>query len=515
MRPFLFAVVIAAVASLSAQGGDMLIQIAPPGWNTRLATPVFFHMSDATGEMSLTMRGGTIQTRDRFALSGLPSEMVEATMYARHMARLEWTFDGTRDSEYRRAHSSPQTTTYLCLDGAMYRDLADAIVAEGDKEVYAVPATVMPRAWQSYAGLSAVFVMDGKGAQSLSRDQREALRQWVLWSAGVVWIVGGDGLATVREWGWQVTASDDPDLYTMGMGTLRFADNPDASALVATRYARERDVLDRLVMGDFRETRSRLTGNFQGISTLYIVVCLVALGLILGPVNYWLSKRLGSMLYFFALTPLAAVLGSAAILGGTVVVEGGLAVNEISVLYGYGDDSLMISAYGVRPGLLTPQLDYPSETLLVPEQYMDDDALVIDRVGGVSVREGLLRPRLTSEFGTARPLKGRMTVAMRDGRTVENTLGFDLRWVVASDGQSGWARDVPAGATVHLETSRVPEDIAKELRDLPGYDAAIASHALVARAAGLPYLDDGGLGARRLFSAYYYVGLDAKGGDDE
>ncbi|MCD8141629.1 MAG: hypothetical protein LUE17_17995 [Planctomycetaceae bacterium] len=506
MRAVFLAVVVTAASALSARGGEVIARNAPPDWNTRLGSPVFLDVLDGTGDLALTIRGVGVETRDRFALSGLPLETVESTIFSRSSVRLEWNLAGRTESKYVSVESSPDSHTFLCINGAMYRELMGEASSHSGREVLTYPGVMLPGLWQSYAGLSAVLVVDVRDARAFSRDQREALRHWLLWSAGILWVVGDDGDAVLREWGWRLDATGDRNVFSIGAGTVRLADASDAAVILATPYSREKDLLDRFVTRNFHDPERRLTQNFRGASTLYIIVCLVVLGLVLGPVNYWVAKRLRSMLFFFVLTPLAAILGSAAIVGGTLVTEGGGVVNEKSILFGTGEDALLVNYYGVRPGVLIPQLRFPAETLLVAENYMSENALVMERTGGVVVREGLLLPRLPSVFGTARPVKNRMAVTLGDNLTVENTLGFDLHWVVATDGV-GWARDIPAGATVTLEQTRIPDDIEQELRLVPNTNRFGGRRAVIAKAAGLPYLDDGGLGPRRFSAEYYFVGL--------
>ncbi|MCD8349783.1 MAG: hypothetical protein LUC93_04140 [Planctomycetaceae bacterium] len=507
--------VIASTFPARSPAGEVVIRTAPTAWVSRLGSPVFIDVRDGTGELTLEMRGSPIHTRDRFTLTGRASETIETTLFTRSSARMEWSFGGDSNSRYVSIATTGPEGNFICVNGALYRELSAAVPSE--YQVHNYPGDTLPGLWQSYAGLMAVIVIDDRDARSLSLGQREALRHWVTWSAGIVWIVGGDGSEIVREWGWQLGPSPLPNLSTMGMGTVGISAEPDTTHIIDSVYPTEDDILFDLLGGHYPSTGNgfSLTDGLGGISTVYIVVCLVVLGLVLGPVNYWLAKRWGSMLIFFALTPLAAVIGSAAIVGGTLASEGGGMGNEVSTLFWYGDDGMLLSTYGVRPGLFPPRLAFPTETLLMPEGGYNAEDLVIDRAGGLHPREGLLRPRLPAVYGTARPLKGRMRVALTDAGTVENTLGYDLEWVVVSEGKTGWARNVPAGATVTLETSRVPEDISDGVRSIPAHDRFNGYQAVVAKAAGLPYLDDGGLGMRRGLTSYYFVGLGSAGDGDD
>jgi hypothetical protein len=263
-----------------------------------------------------------------------------------------------------------------------------------------------------------------------------------------------------------------------------------------------------------------LSEDLGGFSIWFIVASLIVLGIVLGPVNYWFVRRRGNALLFYLVTPLAAVIGSLALIGGTLLAEGGERCRQAAVLYhNGGSDAFLIDCYGVRSGLFARTLRLPEETLLIPERDWTANNPVVDIADREMRVGGLLRPRAVAEYTLARPVAGRMRVTAKwnaQGRcTVENGLGHDLLWVSASDGDGrvAWARDIPAGGDAVLEASRPPEDIEALLAKTPGVGKWSGPVPFVAaEAAGLPYPGDGGLRPDRVAARYFFVGVEA-GGD--
>lgn len=521
---FGLAVLVAALSVAAGEKPEVTVAGPPPGWSTRYAAPVRLEVRDGRGELLSVMKSDHFEQRERIALSGAPSETVETTMLAPGSAKLEWHVAGNEGGTYVNSaysHRAASNGTFLCVNGALYREMHTAIAASAKPygmTAQAVPAASLPSRWQSYAGLSSSLIMHEADARALSRDQREALRMWLSWLGGRLWLIGADGGELLREWGWRplgrIEGGDSG--FSMGRGVVVCRESPEPEHILEQRFADADDLLWRVGIPGFSAVPMDLNDGLEGFSLGFIVACLAALGVLLGPGCYWFVKRRGNVLLFYLVAPLVALFGSLAIIAGTLLSEGGVRCNEFAVLYQNGNDAFMVNCYGVRPGLLEMSPSFSGEALplLQVDSGWSGD-VILETVGERIRADGLLRPRASCEYGVARPLTVRMDVTAEwddAGCVVKNGLGYGLNWIVVNDGRgrTAWARNVPAGAERRLETSRVPEDVHDALGGVPGVEGWSRPVAMLAAdAEELPYADDGGLGAGRLRARYYYVRVGA------
>lgn len=531
--PLVFIALLSALPAFAGAVPEVAVHGPPSGWATRFASPLRIEVRNGTGDLHVVTGRKDYEVRSGIALSGASSEFVEATLFRSYGTRIEWSLSGMEGSDYVNPSSASRVNGggghFLCVNGAWYRELQTAIAAArypSDWQAQVIPSAELPRKWQAYAGLSVSLVLEETDARALDREQREALRLWLTWMGGRLWLIGSDGEELLREWGWRPLGSAEGKISGLCMGTgtvfCREASNA-AGQILDAPYSFSADLLHRMGISDAGDVPMDLSEDLGGFSIGFIVACLVVLGVVLGPVNYWFVRRRGNALLFYLVTPLVAGLGSLAIIGGTLVAEGGTRSREVAVLYHYGDgnDAFVIDRYGVRPGLFGRSLTLPEETLLIPERNWGNDAIVVDMAGREARVNGLLRPRAVSEYTLASPAAGRMRVTAKwdvFGCSAENGLGYEVQWLVASDGKGrfSWGRDIPAGGEIRLQGSRIPEDIAEKLAETPGVDKwSGPARVVTAEASGMPYIEDGGLGAGRLSARYFFVGVEAAEGSHE
>lgn len=531
-----------SVAASAADGPEVRLEEIPRGWVTRMAYPVRMTVHNSPGgdlNVSIVSSGTTLRHRAR--LPAGPAAHFETTSFGRRGGLLTWSFAGLADSE-RFSHATVgwgyingENPVLTCVDSYLFRELESLKEAAGGGKamIMQMGRELLPRRWQSYAGLVAELVFEPRTIQQLDREQREALTRWIFWMGGHVWLVGGgaeEALAALAP-----EASGTPDRVADGIarhrllnGRVSVMEAADVAAILEHTSPEGRpDPFEAYYpTRQFHADTEWLFESLGGVSVAFIVVSLVLLTLILGPVNYLYVRRRGNLLLFYLITPIVACLGALGIIFGSAAVEGlGARYNRLAVLVRRAgtNDAMLFDLRGVRPGYSVPVLRFPSDTLAMPTAEVErTDSYETDLTDGVVLSGGWLRPRFPTGLVTATPVVSRLNVEVEmDGGSafVVNGLGFRLETVATRlpDGGYGHADDVPPGGRAPLRRENNDyrlRQLQQRYERVAGDRTAFSGVSMAAVASGLPYLEDGGLGGRMINGEFLYlVAGDAKGGE--
>ncbi|MDR1744450.1 MAG: hypothetical protein LBS30_01710, partial [Planctomycetota bacterium] len=95
--------VLAVAAVPAADSPEVIFQGPPSGWATRFASPVRLEVRGGGGELTVVTGRGNYEVRSRAALSGAPTEFVEAILFGLNPSRVEWTLPGADGYGYAGA----------------------------------------------------------------------------------------------------------------------------------------------------------------------------------------------------------------------------------------------------------------------------------------------------------------------------------------------------------------------------------------------------------------------------
>ncbi len=392
------------------------------------------------------------------------------------------------------------------LDAALV-ELSGA--SSSSRELFSrVEADSLPTSWTGLSGVGLV-VLDQAEAVRLSSDAKTALRDYVF-SGGVLFLVSGDA-AWCRLWwggapGAGVTA--EPFESGHGLGTVRQVwASPQGTAAW-------RDILTGLRtwpsrVGPKRETvLARESGrvpvwwtvfaqlnalrvaspDFRRISYTALWWMMVLFVVMVGPVNYGWLKRRNQLARFLVTVPVISLLSGGLLLGLYLIMEGREARAAVSGITFLSQPERRALAFH-RVSVYSPvslELNYPPDTLVATrfgDEFGDDSMYAVSRgrygrssqeegimdfTGGVTLRGGLVPPRLVRAFGSVhtRTERGRVVFTRRGDGAVQarNGLGVALTGLLYRDDEGALheAGAVADGATVDLRpVDRVPVDFRK------------------------------------------------------
>lgn len=422
--------------------------------------------------------------------------------------------------------SSGDTAALACINGFMLRETqAAGAGVPRDIRLDTLSTEELPGMWQSYAGFVGTLVMDAAEARTLRPAQREALSRWVAWYGGKVWLAG-EGAERSADFLVPAITAQTPEkhggvsIYGRVNGAVYVQPKPDAAEMLRLLpQSQQRDMFRPFYDATSRHSSGAtgwLVDSLGGLPIGIVVAVLVLLGLLLGPVNLWYIRKRGNSLLFFITTPLLALGGTGLIFVATMLGEGiGGRYRQAAVLLraDAGDDALAIDLKGVRPGYFPPTLKFAEDALVLPTGRRGyDRTLLTDYTGGVSLAGGWLMPRFPTSFLCAAPVVSRLNIDLveESGRWyAANGLGFTARAIVARlpSGGIGWAENVKPGDKTLLAVENSDARLERLLRRAGelGLEMDNLPHmALAAECDGLPYIDDGGLDARKVEGRYYY-----------
>lgn len=424
-----------------------------------------------------------------------------------------------------------------CLNSYLLRELELLDPADKPANINhnALTLDELPGRWQSYVGFVGILLLSPGEASSIRSGQREAIALWVRWFGGRVWLAGPGAAEAARTLGLDLSAAPPYDMgegevlrHSIGNGYVYVQPEADAAVLAAHLPSEQMvNPLSPYLMREHEYTYGPtwLFDTLAGLSTNLVIGCLLALGLIMGPLNYWFIRRRKNSLLFFVTTPLIAIVGTVVIFLGAYAEEGvGGVENRFAVLVrGDGtNDAMVFDAHGVRSGFFVPTPRFSDDSLVLPVQN-ERDELQTDLTDGVRLVSGWLKPRFPTGFVAIRPVVSRMNVSVTEENgvlTAVNDIGFAVSSMAAID----------AEGAVHVAENITPGG-RKPMRKLSEDDGEIAMSdlllavkkltdgaeifkgvTLIARCDGLPYLDVEGLSATLLDGEYYYVVAGGKKG---
>lgn len=511
----------AASAGESLRPPDTTVSVRamPNGWSSAIAMPVKIDATSRSGgtlHLSFNSRSNR-HTRSVQLAPGRPAR-IEMPLYFGSTSRLNWSLggdSGVQSVGWPSIHHNDQPPI-LAVNAFFLRELETvAQHSRDDRTLASIPVQELPSDWQSYAGLEAVIAMDASDASRLTPAQREALSRWIKWFGGVLWLAGDAGEQALVALGLPLplaTVTDRPygrDAAFLN-GIVKLTENPTASIIYLDGTG-PRQLFNPRWIGYGAD----LLRGLGEIPVSFIVLSLVLLGLFLGPVTHWIVRQKKNPLLFFFIVPVAALFGTACIIGGAFFIEGvGGEYNRNAALVRYagGNSAMFFDMRGVRPGFVVPEVKFAVDTLALPFSDNRDDKAV-DTTDGVLLGSGWLRPRFATGYMTMRPVVSRMNLEIHpddEGYRVVNNLGFRVGKMAAllPDGGLGWAENVPAGGSARLEPERGTrryEELCGRLNVLNNDLPPIANILLVAETDGLPYTDDGGLGGTLREGSFLYV----------
>ncbi|MDR2392458.1 MAG: hypothetical protein LBE84_12385 [Planctomycetota bacterium] len=516
---------------------EIAIHLPPPAWNSQGSIPLVLDIR--------TNRGGEFRVSARSAenMAGVSHTLRRTvSLPPGTAARVEMAFpfpfglivevEGPGVSLSRELtlpfvdwKGEDSSSRLICANSFLFREL-NAWKDAGSREGPAVAVLALdslPDLWQSYSGLTGVLVMEAREARSLRPARREALAIWVRWFGGRLWLAGPEAEEAAREIGFTMPIGTDREtavrLCRQLNGAVFIQPRPDAGELIRNLPGdpQRNPLAPYYLMKRWDDTPGRqLLGSFPGISVNSIILALLALGVVMGPLNLWFIKRRKTPLLFFVTTPLAAFAGVAGVFAASLWSEGfGGSYTQWGVLVrGAEKEAMLFDGRGVRSGFFVSIPRFSSDTLIFPFRNSGQRLeLISDVSDGTVLAEGWLKPRSVSGFLAVRPVASRMNVeVIEEGGEwlVANGLGVALSEVAAAlpGGGGGWAKNVPPGNRAPLRREKSPERLEKILEraySLFNDKPAFAGVALAAECEGLPYLEDGGLGAVRLQGEYFYI----------
>ncbi len=406
------------------------------------------------------------------------------------------------------------------------------------------PAERLPRTWLAYAGLQGVVVLDA--ASRIEPAQRRALADWVRFGGGALWIYADDtdaardaaegmgltpGARVVSVPGsptvgldcltGTVLATDIDALDTIGVagvGSLHRVRRTGVSDLL--RVHQGEDHYGRYHSNVPNALRSLLEGLHRVPATGFCFLS-VTLAILIGPVNLLVLRRRRRLALFYVTAPLLAGAGMLLLAGYSLVAEGlGVKVHERALLLhdlGSGD-GMAYRARGIYAGFLGGELAFPAETAALPfrsERERQSIRLEEDWSRGHALLAGFVPSRTPAGLFTATPVRVRMGLRVErdpDGQPVRihNELSHAVTraWVRIVDG-AGRPRLAAAGPIAPGESAPVGTGPATSEWNNEGalFHFSMLEWEVIATVEGLPYLEDGGLGGRRLSADYLYVGI--------
>ncbi len=541
------ALAFSAATAAAAEDPEIVVREPTQAWISRHAAPLYIDIR--------SRRGGRLRVEMDFRAQAEYAVTREVDMPPESSLRLEFSVPVGASGRIRcltggrvveKTVGTPSFNTYflggdkrpplVSINGFLYRDLEglrNSMTGGDELVVHTLGMDELPARWQSYAGFMGVLLLEAREARTLGPERREALARWVRWLGGRVWLAGPGADDAARELGFDDAVAESRDgiaRRSVANGQVWTQSAPDADRLLNRLPAvQPNDPLAGYYWEGNGYAYNRpdpggwLLYSLAGASTNLIVVALIVLGAVMGPLNYLYIRRRKNPLLFFVTTPLIAIAGTGVVFAASFLAEGGAGgYNQCAVLIraGTGGDAMLFDGKGVRSGFYPASPRLSAETLVLPVGRAAEDAKYSVEIGdGVRLAGGWLRPRFATGYLAATPVVSRMNIDVeeRGGEYYAvNGLGFEVESLVVRlpGGWYGLAENIQPGVEARL--SRGKDDmrvgaLESMARHLFGGGDAFPRIDLIARCSGLPYLEDGGLGASRLSGEYYYCRLSSDG----
>ena len=404
-----------------------------------------------------------------------------------------------------------------------------------------------PRLWQSYLGRKSIVVGASGDIAELDAAQKRALRRWVSYGGGRLWIVGDSDHDALSQLGLDPGSPSGPFEPNDADQIRSRPGEPDIPAFppelawrravtghvaltsleVFRRVESEQLVLLTKTLSrtsryfdsyEFNndELSSSLFSKLHEIPRLGYSLLTILLGLLIGPLNLLILKRKNRLALFYVTAPLLALGGMLALVVFTFSSDGvHLKMNETALLLHelQRDEGVLYRARGVF-GPFPPQGGIPLTTDTAAMPFFSAVGqrtrarLESDWTSAQTLRDGWIRSRELSGLTTAAPR--RVRVGLRpvargpgDVRVVSELKGPAREVWVRLSGKRYFAESVSPGQEVRLApTDRYPAAFGIPFVALNDLDWTV-----MARTDWLPGLENGSVMGEVLSKEYFYVGV--------
>ena len=492
---------------------------------------------------------------------------------------VDFYLDGVRLSGMQsRQNVSPDDRNLILTAGssqaiARFDEAADAWNGLQPNDVTRLTVRNLPAdellrgTWQAYAGLQASILIEAKDVPGLSAARREALNRWIMYGGGTLWLLHdapGEFDAAAAALRLPMPPGQNT-LISCGTGTCirtRVTAQADITVFMTAKSS-AKNLLNKNDAPPFQSLYHLATNvehygrgapdNRQSFGDLFAMLHVVPRGgfvllsivfaILVGPVNFFVLRRVRRMALFYVTAPLIALVGIGIIACYAVIRDGwSIRGNETALLLhdAATGGGAIYQARGIFSAYTPDALHYPPETAAVPfipyssGSTRSNNSYWTDWTGDQSLSAGWVSGRTENGILTVTPVRVRMGLDIlpdgRGGFTATNQLPGTVTMLTvrtAPDIYYGAANPINPGRTVTLmripksdlltakhrpEESLIPQ--ARRDKNLRPwfYDAAGLSQAAVfAETTDLPYLNDGGLAIARLSGRYAYVMMTATG----
>ncbi len=401
--------------------------------------------------------------------------------------------------------------------------------------------------WHSYLGMNGVVVVRADAVKKFSSASRTALRRWVVYGGGTLWVWGDDVASSLK-----LLSLLPPKSMVDGFENIM--QPPPSSLSVATETAGLSDIIparyrkgygnigvlkkihtglfeQRSIMGDQSAFKPLLTGanenqslfeRLHSVPTIGYAGVTLALALMIGPVNFFVLRRKKKAAWFYVTAPVIAFAGMVVLVCVSVLGDGlGVKMNQRAVLMHEPDlnQGMVYDERGFYAGMAPGGgLHYDPDVAVTPFWHRNDDANQVsysmDLTKDQHLTDGWLASRHYRGLYTMSPKAVRMGIhvgEVKNGRvTIRNDLPFTVQNadIRVMDGQVkrvfGITEPIDPGQSITVNISE--QTAHANIGEMSRSDRALHWQ-VYAKVDGLPYLDTGGVEAQALSKEYYYVAL--------
>ncbi|MCP4217340.1 MAG: hypothetical protein GY765_22035 [bacterium] len=393
--------------------------------------------------------------------------------------------------------------------------------------------------WQSYLGMKGVVVMAPETFRLLSERQRRALKYWVCYGGGYLWLHGPEPQRALDLCALTPSSRTPPGdgsglpVLNCMTGEILITTNENMAFVNRGRVLsalKRRDRLRELFNTAYIVSRYtlRYRGLFDNLHEVprwaYILISILIAALV-GPVNYVILREKKKLEFFYLTVPLLAVTGMLS-MGIYTVVSDGLEtrVNEAAMLMHQLDrnEGVVYHARGMYAGIAPREgLQYPAETAAVPFypnvgdhwQYKEKNFRT-DWSSSQKLTGSWLPGRKYCGIFTATPTRLRMglkvscaddgSVLFENGLTSAVKKAYALVRIAGHDALYMVQTVAPGAGKTMTPTESY------EMKN-PFIDHRKLHWVIAAEMEGLPYMETGGIKTNILAGRYYYTAFNSKG----
>ncbi|MCP4155711.1 MAG: hypothetical protein GY757_48750 [bacterium] len=410
-----------------------------------------------------------------------------------------------------------------------------------DLVLFPFDVTRAPSSWQYYLGFKGIILIDTDSVSRLNHLQRRALKYWVCYGGGCLWIHGEKTnlAASILELPvkqpnpdgsfdcltGKFILSDDslPDSISRKK-VLAFAKLTERTEQLFcmesdTRYGRNKNYLQQRFTGMF--------SNLHSISRWGFILLSLLFAAIIGPVNYLLLRKKKKRVLFYITAPALALSGMIILVLYSIAADGfEVKSNEKALLLHDLDqkEGAVYHVSGIFAGIAPPGLSFPVETAAVPfykyshnqlartynTDWTSSQKLYGDWVAGRR-HCGLLTVTPTRiRMGLKVEIKPDGTVSLENGLTSAVKTAYAAVKVKDNKTMIYEANDIQPGSSAVMLPAKSRKS---PYPNIPNqfFDQNSFKPVIMARTSGLPYIENGGMDRKVIAGTYYYAAFNAKG----